>query len=250
MPYEFAAPDADALPLHVIESDALEGWLGSQPADVADWVRLNGFKGRIGQALLVPGAEGAMALAGYGSASQRARGHYALAAAVGKLPEGTYALASGLEGPERETEALGWLLCEYRFDRYHGKGARKVALVVPEGIDAKRVETVARAEAMVRDLVNTPTSDMGPDQLEAAARQLAEAHGAAFSCVVGDDLLEQNFPMIHAVGRASTSAPRLIEFHWGGEGPALTLVGKGVCFDTGGLDIKPASSMKLMKKDM
>ncbi|GHF40592.1 leucyl aminopeptidase family protein [Seohaeicola zhoushanensis] len=252
MPYQFAPPTDAALPLHVIEAAALDAWLDGQAPEVAAWVRLNGFAGKIGQALLVPGAGGlaAMALAGYGSARERARGHFALAAAVAKLPEGTYALASGLEGPERETECLGWLLCDYAFDRYRKKHPRAVRLVAPEDVDAARIEAIAAAEAMVRDLVNTPTSDMGPDRLEAAAAELAQAHGARFSSVVGDDLLEQNFPMIHAVGRASTTAPRLIEFRWGESGPKLTLVGKGVCFDTGGLDLKPAASMKLMKKDM
>ena len=252
MPYQFAAPTDTALPLHVIETEALDSWLAAQAPEVSSWVRLNGFAARIGQALLVPGPGGLalMALAGYGSAEDRARGHFALAAAAQKLPEGTYALASGLDGAERETECLGWLLCDYAFDRYRSRKARAVNLVAPDGIDAKRIEAIAAAEALVRDLVNTPTSDMGPDKLEEAAAALAEAHGATVSTITGDDLLAQNFPMIHAVGRASATAPRLIEFRWGDTGPKLTLVGKGVCFDTGGLDLKPAASMKLMKKDM
>ncbi|MEC7258107.1 MAG: leucyl aminopeptidase family protein, partial [Pseudomonadota bacterium] len=147
-------------------------------------------------------------------------------------------------------ECLGWLLAGYRFDRYNKKKDRDVRLVAPAGVDADRVRIIAEAETLLRDLVNTPTSDMGPDALEAAARELAEKHGAAFSSVVGDDLLAKNFPMIHAVGRASATPPRLIEFTWGSDGPLLTLVGKGVCFDTGGLDLKGASNMLLMKKDM
>ncbi|MEX0340367.1 MAG: M17 family metallopeptidase, partial [Arenibacterium sp.] len=252
MPLTFAAADASAIPLHIIETGALEAWLDDQPKAVADWVALNGFTGKLAQVLMIPDSDGqgVMALAGFGTASERARGMYALAGAAQKLPEGTYAIASGLPEEHLETECLGWLLTGYRFDRYKPKKARNAALVAPDGVDAKRVENIAGAEAMLRDLINTPTSDLGPDKLEEAARALAEQFGSTCASIVGEDLLEQNFPLIHTVGRASAVPPRLIDFSWGDRGPKLTLVGKGVCFDTGGLNLKPRGSMALMKKDM
>ena len=250
MPFAFADSAENAIPLHVIETAALDNWCVDQPESVVNWIRLNGFTGKLGSALLVPGETGPIAVVGYGDADARARGRYALAGAAKKLPEGTYDIVWGLPEHLLETECLGWLLAGYRFDRYNKKKDRDVRLVAPAGVDADRVRIIAEAETLLRDLVNTPTSDMGPEALEAAARALAEKHGAAFSSVVGDDLLAKNFPMIHAVGRASATPPRLIEFTWGSEGPLLTLVGKGVCFDTGGLDLKGASNMLLMKKDM
>ena len=249
MPLTFAAPSDEATPLHVIDSDGLESWLADQPETVAIWIRRVGFTGAAGQAVLVPGTP-ELAVAGFGSAKTRARTRYTLAAAAAKLPEGTYRIASGLPEDVAETEALGWLLGGYRFDRYAKQTAPRAALIAPEGMDAARVEIIAEAECLLRDLVNTPTSDMGPDHLADTAEALAKRHGASFDCITGDDLLAQNLPLIHTVGRASATAPRLIDMRWGDAGPTLTLVGKGVCFDTGGLDLKPPASMKLMKKDM
>src|SRR5262249_10935859 len=139
----------------------------------------------------------------------------------------------------------------YRFGRYRKAEVPDVKLVPPDGIDAAEIERMADAAMMARDLINTPSNDMGPAELELAARQLAERFGATFGCVVGDDLVRDNFPLIHAVGMASPRAPRLIELSWGDPShPRVTLVGKGVCFDTGGLDLKPSSGMLIMKKDM
>ncbi|WP_136636394.1 leucyl aminopeptidase family protein [Pseudooceanicola onchidii] len=252
MPLTFAQDPDAALPLHVIDADALEGWLSGQEAAVQTWVKATGFAAGLGEVTLVPDANGApvMALAGYGAAARRARGRFTLAAAAAKLPQGDYRLAGDLSGIAVEEEALGWLLSGYAFDRYapaHGTTAR---LVAPDGIDAARIEAIAAGEALTRDLINTPASDMGPEDLEDAAAGLATEFGARFDVIRGDDLLAQNFPMIHAVGRASPRAPRLIDFSWGTSGPKLTLVGKGVCFDTGGLNLKPGASMGLMKKDM
>lgn len=252
MPLKFADPSATATPLHVIDSTKLDDWLTGQDATVVSWVKANGFEGKLAETLLIPGPDGAplMALAGIETAEKRARGHFALAGAARKLPEGTYEIASGLPDDIAETECLGWLMAEYRFDRYRKKQIKRVGLVPPAGVDAARIEIIAQAEAMIRDLTNTPTSDMGPDRLEAAARDLADTHNAKIDSIVGDDLITQNFPMVHAVGRASATPPRLIDMRWGTSGPKLTLVGKGVCFDTGGLDIKPRAGMALMKKDM
>ena len=166
------------------------------------------------------------------------------------MPAGDYRVESGLPSEVAEVEALGWLLQSYRFNRYKAHAEMGASQVAPEGVDAARIEAIASGEKLARDLINTPSSDMGPDALEAAARDLAATHGASFSVIRGDELLEQNFPMIHAVGRASDEEPRLLDMSWGVSGPTLTLVGKGVCFDTGGLNIKSGASMGLMKKDM
>ncbi len=260
MPLTFAStPDPSANPaidLHVIESAKLENWLSLADSRTQNWVANSSFTGALGQSLVVPDAQGgiACALAGYGSAATRARTRFALATAGAQLPAGPYRIASGLdqdtESQTLETECLGWLLAGYRFDRYKSANPPMPGLIAPTGIDPAKVEAIANGEALTRDLINTPASDMGPGELETAARDLAQRHGATCAVTTGDTLLTANFPMIHAVGRASTRAPRLIDMHWGTSGPTLTLVGKGVCFDTGGLDLKPAASMGLMKKDM
>lgn len=216
------------------------------------WLEATGFSGGLGEVALLPeGGAIAGALIGWGTDDTRARGRFHLAAAVAKLPAGEYRIASGIAQDELENEALGWLMSNYRFDRYKDAGAVKARLVAPDGVDARRVEVLAEGDALARDLINTPTSDMGPDDLEAAFRDLGAQHAAEVSVIVGDALLEQNFPMIHAVGRASDQAPRLLDMRWGNlDAQTVTLVGKGVCFDTGGLNIKPGASMGLMKKDM
>ena len=247
-PLTFAAADSDATPLHLIPA-------GTDPAerlhgDAARWLARLGFEGALGQTHLVPTAEGEVAVTGWGTPQTRARGRFHLASAASALPAGTYRLVADLAGPELEEAALGWLLSGYRFGRYKAAPPATARLVAPDGADAARLEAIAAGEALTRDLINTPAADMGPDELEAAARGLADIHGAACDTVTGDDLIAGNFPLIHAVGRAATRAPRLIDLRHGDSGPRLTLVGKGVCFDTGGLDIKPAASMALMKKDM
>ncbi|MGI9370606.1 MAG: leucyl aminopeptidase family protein [Ruegeria sp.] len=252
MTLSFAPATDTAISLHVIAKSDLDDWLQQQPDMVRSWVGSNGFTGALGQVLLVPGKDQTpnMALAGYGSDAGRARKRFPLAAAAEALPEGVYRIASGLPDDVLDVECLGWLMTGYRFDRYKAQTPAKARLVAPEGVDAAQIEAVANAEALIRDLINSPTSDMGPVQLQEAAEALAKEFGAKCRTVVGDALLEQNLPMIHAVGRAAEQAPRLIEMNWGKSGPKLTLVGKGVCFDTGGLDLKPASAMGLMKKDM
>ncbi len=252
MSLRFADASDEVLPLHVLSEDALEDWLTGQEPRVATWVAANGFTGALGQTLVVAGPDGApaMALAGYGTAARRRRGRFALASAAAKLPSGTFRIAGGLPDDAVANEALGWLLSAYRFDRYKSAKPMAAKLVAPDGIDAKRIEAIAAGEALTRDMINTPASDMGPPDLEDAARTLAATHGAMIEVTTGDALLAANLPMIHAVGRAADRAPRLIDMRWGDTGPSLTLVGKGVCFDTGGLNLKPGASMGLMKKDM
>jgi leucyl aminopeptidase len=166
------------------------------------------------------------------------------------LPAQTFHLITNLTGEALNTELVGLLLAGYQFDRYCTQSSVSSHLKCPEDVDAFALEAIAAGEVLTRDLINTPASDMGPPELEQAARALAGDHNATINVITGDDLIKQNFPMIHAVGRAASRAPRLIDLRWGNAGPTLTLGGKGVCFDTGGLNIKPGSSMGLMKKDM
>jgi leucyl aminopeptidase len=252
MPLTFAKTTPDALPLHLVASADYPDWLAAQPAPAQAWLTARGYKPSAIGAELVPGPDGRpiLAVAGLAEAEARQRGRLHLAQVRKSLPAGTYRLETALTGAALDEAALGWLLEGYRFARYKPAPPPEARLVAPAGIDGKRIEAIAAGEALTRDLINTPASDMGPAELEAEVRSLAAAHGARVSTTTGDDLLGANFPMIHAVGRASTRPPRLIEMSWGSTGPALTLVGKGVCFDTGGLDIKPATGMGLMKKDM
>lgn len=254
MTLKFASSNTNALPLYVVAKDD-PAPLAALPEHAQKWAEANGFTGAMGTVLCVPNEVGdvSMALIGNGTARDRARKRFGLAAGRAKLPEGVYALHSNLSGEALNEAALGWLLAGYSFDRYATQPAPAAQLVAPEGVDAARLETIAAGEAFTRDLINTPTQDMGPADLEAAARELAQSFGADLSTTEGNALLEQNHPMIHAVGRAAdmpARAPRLIDMRWGTDGPQLTLVGKGVCFDTGGLNLKPGGSMALMKKDM
>ncbi|KQU64294.1 cytochrome C oxidase subunit II [Aminobacter sp. DSM 101952] len=246
MPVELLdAKSSDALPIHLVAKDGL-GNAGFAPEIVA-WASANGFAGEAGKVLAIPGADGRLAGALFGTGQQENGLGYGVLAR--NLPEGEWHFATAPAHPE--LAALAVALGGYSFTRYGKKPGRELGLAVPAGADAARLNRLVDAVFLVRDLVNTPTNDMGPAALEAVARNLAGAHGAEVRVTMGDDLLEHSFPMIHAVGRASHEAPRLIDLTWGAhDAPKVTLVGKGVCFDTGGLDIKPASSMLLMKKDM
>ncbi len=248
------ASDAPAVPLVVLETEKLQGWLDTQDEATRAWVAAVGFEASLGEVLCLPCPQGHLrsALVGWGKLAARARDRFHLAAAAAKLPPGRYALEAADVPLDPPTEALGWLLGEYRFERYRSETARAPRdLVVPEGVDAERTRTIAAAAFLAQDLINTPARDMGPEALETAFRALAERHGARVEVTTGADLHEANLPMIHAVGAAATEAPRLLDLVWGREdAPKVTLVGKGVCFDTGGLNIKPGSSMGLMKKDM
>ena len=249
----FADPKAASRALHLVFPDALEGFLAVQPAATAAWLRATGFKADAGDLRLIPAPDGTVqaAVAGMGTDQARARGRFHAAKAAAGLPAGAWHVQGNLTPGQTDEVALAFLLQSYRFDRYRSSIAPEPArLVAPAGVDAARLIAMAEGEFLTRDLINTPALDMGPDELEAAFLTLADQFGAKTRVIRGDDLLAQNFPMIHAVGRASTRAPRLLEMSWGTKGPHLTLVGKGVCFDTGGLNIKPSSGMLLMKKDM
>ncbi len=250
-PPKFAQPDAGAIPLVALYADDVGQQIQLLDARSANWLTAQGFSGDIGAVCVMPDKDGGIerVYAGLGAKSQ-SRVRFALAAAAQKLPQGVYALSAGLSGAELEEQALGLLLGQYTYTRYKKRPAAAATFVAPDGVDAARIEAIAAGECLTRDLINTPASDMGPAELEAAARGLADTHGARCDVIEGDDLLSRNFPMIHTVGRASPRAPRLIDLRWGEAGPTLCLVGKGVCFDTGGLNLKPGASMGLMKKDM
>ena len=252
MTLKFAAADAPVVPLIAVEKAGLERAIAALNDLGKTWVLTNKFTGASGEICAIPGTDGQLvaALVGMGDAKSRARSRFVIGGARPRLPVSTYRLAEGLAGCDLEEAALGWLLAGYRFDAYKKPGKTMAGLIAPDGIDATRLETIAGSEALTRDLINTPASDMGPEALEKAARELAGEFAAAVNVIADDALLQQNLPMIHAVGRAAGQAPRLIDLTWGNGGPPLVLVGKGVCFDTGGLNIKPGASMGLMKKDM
>ncbi|MDO5620216.1 MAG: leucyl aminopeptidase family protein [Paracoccus sp. (in: a-proteobacteria)] len=246
---DLAKPDLGGLPLWLVhEGEALPQGLGHAGRD---WAIATDFAGRMGQLCLLPeGGRVAGALFGLGKPGN-GRERFPLARAAAALPEGSVWQVQDWRGLDPELAALSWLLAGYRFDRYKRGPARNMArLVCPQGVDATRVAALAEGEALTRDLINTPASDMGPDALEAAARDLAQRLGGQIEVTTGTALLAANLPMIHTVGRAAEQAPRLIDLRFGDSGPRVTLVGKGVCFDTGGLNLKPGASMGLMKKDM
>jgi leucyl aminopeptidase len=248
------ADSAAALPLHVVAPDALPAWLDALPDAWRGWLIATGFAAGLGETCLLPGPDGqpAAAVTGLGTDTARRRIRFGLAKAAASLPGRDWQIQGALTQAQKDEAALAFLLSAYRFDRYRpGKSPVTPArLVCPDGCDAPRLLAMAEAEFLTRDLINTPAADLGPDALEATFLSLADRFGAEAQVIRGEDLLVQNFPMIHAVGRASDRAPRLMQFRWGSTGPRLTLVGKGVCFDTGGLNIKPTNGMNLMKKDM
>ncbi len=235
----------------VVPSD---GWKAVQKgldATSKAWAKANGFEGGLGQICKLPNEKGEIGqvLYGFGTEEARARGRFHLAHLAKGLPEGDYQLDGDYGDPDEA--ALGWLLAGYAFDRYASNKGAQARLFTPKSVDGAKLEAIANGAALAQDLINTPASDMGPDALEAAFRALGKAHKAKVTVISGDDLLKKNFPMIHAVGRASDQAPRLLDLTWGPkDAPKITLVGKGVCFDTGGLNLKPGNSMGLMKKDM
>jgi leucyl aminopeptidase len=233
-----------AIPLHAVAAKDAKAWLAKQKR--AGLVSASGFAGTAGSLAALPDAKGGIAAWVLGLGDNKDA--FALAAAAEKLPEGLYRLGEAPENCGGVHAALAWLMGGYSFDRYKKKNRRKARLVTPEGVDGEEISRIAENLFLARDLVNTPANDMGPAELEAAARALAKAHGAKVSVVSGA-ALTKNYPLIAAVGGGSPRAPRLIELNWG-KGRLVTLVGKGVCFDSGGLDLKPSAAMLTMKKDM
>ncbi|MCR9122272.1 MAG: leucyl aminopeptidase family protein [Phyllobacteriaceae bacterium] len=241
------APDdarAGARPVWIVGDSA-----SGVPAQVTAWLDASGFEPDAGAVAIVPGSggEGAHAAA---TAPGDPSDPFALGALAGKLPAGDWYVANP-DATDITLATLGFCMGAYRYDRYRKAPARRARLVPDPSVDRRRLEAMAGAVSLTRDLVNTPANDMGPAAIEAAVRTLAAGHKAVVKVIAGEELIAKKLPMIHAVGRASAALPRLIDMRWGKKGaPKLTLVGKGVSFDTGGLGIKPSGSMRNMKKDM
>ena len=249
-----ASATESAIPVHPLFEAELEAFLAGRRPSARVLAAQSQFKAKAGQLLVLSAPSGQVerVLMGLGTRVSVDPGLFRGLAA--RLPAGDYRLARLPRGLDAQEATLAFALGLYRFDRYrkrpHEAGPR---LVAPKGVDIEAVTAISHACALARDMVNTPANDMGPLQIETIAREIAEKHGAQISVVTGDDLLEQNYPAVHAVGRAAVPhrAPRMIEMSWGDPGhPLVALVGKGVVFDTGGLDIKPSSGMRIMKKDM
>jgi leucyl aminopeptidase len=245
------AASATAIPITFATRSTWNELSTTLPAEGRQFAQANGFTARTGECLTLPAQDGRIVQVLFGLEDETAkwRDPFRPGQLPGLLPPGVYRFANAPHDMRLAT--LAFALGSYRFNRYRKADAPDVRLVADEGIDIADISRMAEAAALARDLINTPANDMGPQQLAAAAELLAGRFAASFSCITGDDLLAQNFPLIHAVGMASPRAPRLIDFVWGDPAhPKVTLVGKGVCFDTGGLDIKPSAGMLIMKKDM
>ena len=249
MALPFVDRATSALPVQFVAAPRWSSWLEEQSPAHRGWLRSLGLAGAAGDFAVIPGDDGKAAGAVLAISAEPTLWDFG--ALANRLPPGTWKLGDTAPlSPTDAAVAIG--LGAWRFERYKAKKSKEGPKILwPQGADRTRATAMIEAICLARDLITTPSSDMGPAELAAAARGLAKQHGARFKAVVGDDLLKQNFPMIHAVGRASTRAPRLIDLTWGkANHPKVTLVGKGVCFDTGGLDLKPAAGMLNMKKDM
>lgn len=242
--------DSKTIPVTPIEHAVFDAWFKKEPAAIQAWVKSSGFSAKPGQISLVAGKDGKLSRVLFGVKDHD--GFWDYAPLPTTLPEGSYRIDARMSAAGATAAATGWALGGYRFERYKSTKSKKLpTLVWPARADKARANAMAESISLVRDLINTPAEDMGPSQLAAAARTLGRGHKADVKVITGDALLKQNYPTIHAVGRASDDPPRLIDLRWGRKGdPKVTLVGKGVCFDTGGLDLKPAGGMLRMKKDM
>jgi Leucyl aminopeptidase len=252
-PYRFIAREMPlvtkagaSLPVRLLTKEELEA--GGAGKEAAEWVEAAGFKAADGALLLVPGKNGRLAGALFGLGAAATRHPFAAGRLPRLLPEGDWHIEPAADVARH---ALAFAMGAYRFETYKKGSAKAVRLALPADVDAADLARIHAGVTLARDLINTPANDMGPSALERAFRALASHYKAKVKVVAGDELVAKNFPMIHAVGRAAADVPRLLEMRWGKKGaPKVTLVGKGVCFDTGGLDIKPSSNMLLMKKDM
>ena len=240
-----------AVPITFVTKSSLGSVTGALGASSRQFVEATAFKAKPGQCLLLPAAGGGIDNVLFGLEDEGAtwRDPFRPGQLPGLLPPGVYRFANAPH--DARLASLAFALGSYRFSRYRKADAPDVKLFLSNELDGDELSRMAEAACLARDLINIPANDMGPEELGQAARSLAERFSGKFSCIVGDDLLARNFPLIHAVGKASSRAPRLIDVTWGeASHPKVTLVGKGVCFDTGGVDLKPSSGMLIMKKDM
>jgi leucyl aminopeptidase len=245
-----AEAEGPGVPIRLIAAAEAEAAVAALPPPLRAQAEVARFKGRVGEAATLAGDSGAaLVLVGLGDGA----GAMALRGLPSKLAPGYYQLEPREGGPPAAEIAAAFAIGAYRFDRYKAKhGEPGARLVAPPGVDIEELRAISHACALARDMINTPAADMGARQIESIAREVAEQFGATIEVVVGDDLIEGGYPAVHAVGRAAIPerAPRFIEIRWGEAGPLVALIGKGVVFDTGGLDIKPAAGMRTMKKDM
>jgi leucyl aminopeptidase len=249
----FSLETENVCPIIIISKQEFIKWNQKQSTYVKRWVKTNAFKGALFDVLSIPSDRGGidMVLFGWGEPNDRLYDRFHFAKIRDSLQPGTYKISDAPADFDLMEAFLAWGLSGYTFDKYKKRLANEVQLVLDDEVNEKTLEALITGEYLIRDLINTPASDLGPEDLANEVEILAARFGAKQSSIVGKCLLEQNFPMIHAVGRASKQEPRLIDFCWGNENSyKVTLVGKGVCFDTGGLNIKPSGSMGLMKKDM
>ncbi len=243
-------------PLWLVTENGLQDWLEQQPAALAAWARANAFQAERGRVLAFPATDGTVAGAVVGLGPLRSADDIKLWHAAGlteRLPARAYHLQTALPPHAATHFVLGWLVGAYRLSRYRPASAtaHRASLAPPPGADIRYAEAAAAATAFARDLINTPANDLGPEELAAAAVDVAARFGARASVLVGEELRAHEYPLVYAVGAGSPRLPRLIDLRWGDkDAPRVTLVGKGVCFDTGGLDLKPSAGMLLMKKDM
>jgi leucyl aminopeptidase len=245
----FARSAKGAVPLYAVAASDVKRWLTTRSKRDQQFLSAAAFAGREGDLRLVPDARGGIAFAVLGLG--KADDVLALATFSEQLPPGTYRIEEAPVNCNGAMAALAWALGTYSYGRYKKAKPNGAKLVLPKGVDGEEASRIAESVALARDLITTPPNDMGPEELAGAAKDVASKHRAKFTSIVGDALIKQNYPLIHAVGKGSARAPRLADFTWGrANAPKVTLVGKGVCFDTGGYDLKPASGMASMKKDM
>ncbi|HWA22761.1 MAG TPA: leucyl aminopeptidase family protein, partial [Caulobacterales bacterium] len=239
----------EATPIEAIRAADWPAWAEAHAASLRRLAGAVDFRGQPGRILLAPATDGRIERVLFGLGDKPSPLLFGSLGA--SLPAGDYRLASGARDFSPTLIAVAWALGAYGFSRYKPRTRPIPRLVAPEGADLAEARRLAEASYLARDLINTPSNDMGPEALHAAAESVARDCGAAFEAIVGDDLLAANYPLIHAVGRAAAEAPRLLHLSWGQpDAPRVALIGKGITFDTGGLDIKPSSGMRLMKKDM
>ncbi|MBI1251618.1 MAG: leucyl aminopeptidase family protein [Alphaproteobacteria bacterium] len=238
-----------AVPIHALRISEWRPWIESRADAMKRLADAHDFRGQAGRILIVPGTDGGIERVLFGLGEKTSP--MLIGALAQHLPQGDYRIAAAPREFPATIVAIAWGLGAYAFERYKPRKRAAPRLVMPEGADAAEAQRLVDAAWLARDLVNTPAGDMGPEALHAEAERIAKAHDAGFEAIVGDALLKENFPMIHAVGRAAAQAPRLLRITWGlSDAPIVALVGKGVTFDTGGLNLKTEGSMRLMKKDM
>ncbi|MGD9649399.1 MAG: M17 family metallopeptidase [Dongiaceae bacterium] len=249
MPSSFTT-SSYTISLHLVNKDTYPRWLKNQSKEWQEWLKTNGdFKAHAHSCAPLFTAQGKIGAVAVGVDSEL--NIWSIAHLPACLPPGNYSLPKDLDPNMAENLVLGWALAQYQFDRYKKSTPRRAKLAWPKGVDRAKITALAESIFMARDLINTPANDMGPENLAAAAKKVAKENRTTYKEIIGGQLLKNNYPLIHAVGKASSQAPRLVDISFGpAKAPKVTLVGKGVCFDTGGLDIKSADGMKLMKKDM